>query len=178
MEGEREFAFVHALAREVAYGQLPRLQRAKKHLAVAAWMQGGSGDRGDDLAELQAHHYFTAYELARAAGDEGFAESLRDSAIELLTRSGSRALHVDVEAAARHYTRALELVGPDAEAGAELLQGWAKVLELTNRPREAARSLETAVELLLKDGDRRRAAVAMCELNGVLEALGEGSQAA
>jgi class 3 adenylate cyclase len=175
MEGEREFAFVHALARDVAYGQLPRIQRAKKHAAVATWIQSGPADQGDEIAELLAHHYFTAYELAHAAGEEGLSGSLRGSAVESLTQAGTRALPVDVEAAARHYGRALELVEPDAEASPKLLQGWAKVLELTNRPREAARFLETAIELLLRGGDRRSAAVATCELNGVLDTLGEGT---
>ncbi len=69
MAGEREYAFGHALAREVAYGQLPRLERAKKHAAVAGWIEKKAGDRGEELAEILAHHYATALDLARAAGE-------------------------------------------------------------------------------------------------------------
>ena len=43
MEGEREFAFVHALARDVAYRQLPRAARARRHGAVAALARGEGG---------------------------------------------------------------------------------------------------------------------------------------
>ena len=44
MAGEGEYAFGHALAREVAYGQLPRPVRARKHAAVAAWIEDKVGD--------------------------------------------------------------------------------------------------------------------------------------
>ena len=37
MEGEHEYEFAHALAREVAYQQLPRSARARRHHAVAEW---------------------------------------------------------------------------------------------------------------------------------------------
>ena len=43
MAGEGEYAFGHALVREVAYGQLPRRVRARKHAAVAAWIEGKGG---------------------------------------------------------------------------------------------------------------------------------------
>ena len=39
MEGEREYAFAHALARDVAYRQLPQAVRARRHAAVAAWLE-------------------------------------------------------------------------------------------------------------------------------------------
>ena len=41
MEGELEYLFWHALARDVAYGQLPRGVRARKHQAAALWMRSG-----------------------------------------------------------------------------------------------------------------------------------------
>src|SRR5439155_23686960 len=37
--GEAEFSFAHALMREVAYGQIPRAQRAERHEAAAAWIE-------------------------------------------------------------------------------------------------------------------------------------------
>ena len=39
LTGATEFAFVHALAREVAYRQLPRATRARKHMATARWLE-------------------------------------------------------------------------------------------------------------------------------------------
>ena len=39
MEGEAEYAFWHVLARDVAYGQLPRASRASRHVAAAGWIE-------------------------------------------------------------------------------------------------------------------------------------------
>src|SRR5439155_12651544 len=66
--GEAEFSFAHALMREVAYGQIPRAQRAERHEAAAAWIEALGGDRLDDRADQAAHHYLSALELRRAAG--------------------------------------------------------------------------------------------------------------
>ena len=43
MEGEAEYAFWHALVRDVAYGALPRAARVAKHRAAAAWIAERSG---------------------------------------------------------------------------------------------------------------------------------------
>ena len=39
IEGEEEFAFWHALVRDVAYQQIPRARRANKHVAAATWIE-------------------------------------------------------------------------------------------------------------------------------------------
>ena len=39
MRGEAEYAFWHVLARDVAYGQLPRASRASRHVAAARWIE-------------------------------------------------------------------------------------------------------------------------------------------
>ena len=75
MLGENEYAFAHALAREVAYQELPRAVRAARHKDVAAWVESKAGDRVEDLAEILAHHYATALDLARAAGEVELADS-------------------------------------------------------------------------------------------------------
>ena len=67
VEGEDEFLFWHALVRDVAYGQIPRASRAEKHRAAAEWIEQTAGERVADHAELIAHHYLQALELARAA---------------------------------------------------------------------------------------------------------------
>ncbi len=66
--GEAEFAFRHILVRDVAYGQIPRAERGEKHEAAARWIE--SLGRPEDHAELVAHHYAEALDLARAAGRE------------------------------------------------------------------------------------------------------------
>ncbi|MGZ8475783.1 MAG: AAA family ATPase, partial [Candidatus Limnocylindria bacterium] len=39
MRGQQEFIFKHALVRDVAYGQIPRADRAAKHRRVAEWIE-------------------------------------------------------------------------------------------------------------------------------------------
>src|SRR5207248_403888 len=68
VEGETEYAFKHLLVRDVAYGQVPRADRAQKHLRTAEWIE--SLGRTEDQAEMVAHHYVSAFELARAAGQD------------------------------------------------------------------------------------------------------------
>src|SRR2546423_14802590 len=68
IDGQHEYAFWHALVRDVCYGQIPRSARAPKHLAVASWSERIAGDRDGDYAELLAYHHGEARELFRAHG--------------------------------------------------------------------------------------------------------------
>jgi predicted ATPase len=68
LEGESEFAFAHALVRDVAYGQIARTDRASKHRATAEWI--ASLGRPQDHAEMLAYHWSSALELVRASGAE------------------------------------------------------------------------------------------------------------
>ena len=108
------------------------------------WIEASVGDRGDEFSEIVAHHYATALDLARVSGDAGLAESLVPQAVAALTRAGDRALRLDVRAAERFLTQALELAGDDAEArGPHAALGEAAPL----RPplREADEAYEQAV---------------------------------
>src|SRR5947208_4519850 len=77
VEGETEYAFKHLLVRDVAYGQIPRADRAEKHRRSAEWIE--SLGRPEDHAETVAHHYLRALELSRAAGQDvgAFADRAR-----------------------------------------------------------------------------------------------------
>ena len=63
IEAEGEWSFAHMLLRDVAYAQIPRAERAKKHGEAAEWIE--SLGRRDDHAELLAFHWKAALELAR-----------------------------------------------------------------------------------------------------------------
>ena len=80
VDRERERVRVcHALVRDVAYGQIPRAERAAKHRAVAEWIE--SLGRPDDHAEMLAYHWQSALELVRASGgtDARLEEQVRQS---------------------------------------------------------------------------------------------------
>ena len=71
VEGDTEFAFLHVLVRDVAYGQIPRRERSEKHRLAAEWI--ASLGRSEDHAEMLGHHYLQALELAEAAGADTVA---------------------------------------------------------------------------------------------------------
>jgi class 3 adenylate cyclase/tetratricopeptide (TPR) repeat protein len=121
MEGESEAAFWHVLIRDVAYAQIPRAARARKHRAAAAWLETKAGDRVGDLSDVLAHHQEQALELARAAGDDAIAAAALGDARRMLELAGDRARSLDLPRADGFYRRALALHEPDDPAQAPLL---------------------------------------------------------
>ena len=91
---EPELVFKHALTREVAYGSLPKAERARLHASYAVWLE--EREAGDARAGTLAYHYAEAVrpevlELAwRDRGDE--AERLRARALDWLRRAADLAL--------------------------------------------------------------------------------------
>src|SRR6266567_4411467 len=105
--GETQYAFLHALVRDVAYGQIPRAERAEKHRRVAEWIE--TLGRPEDHAEMVAYHYLSALQLARAAGHD--VEALAARARAALREAGDRAASLNALAQAEHsYSEALALV--------------------------------------------------------------------
>jgi class 3 adenylate cyclase/tetratricopeptide (TPR) repeat protein len=172
LEGEREFAFVHALAREVAYRELPRGVRARKHAATARWLEKKLDSRGGDAPETLAHHYGVALDLAMAIGDVSLADELRDPAIESLRLAGDRAMRLDVVAAEQHYSRALALLPEDDPRRAAALRSWGWSLLQRDRHAEAAPAFQDAAERYRAQGRNTDAALALNGLGIALTHLG------
>jgi hypothetical protein len=104
---ESEFSFAHLLIRDVAYAQIPRAERAEKHVRAARWIDSLSGERGEDLAELRAHHYASALELVgRRRRSSGFGPAV-DALIAAAQRAEKLFAFAQVE---RYASRALALV--------------------------------------------------------------------
>ncbi len=171
MADEREYAFCHALAREVAYGQLPRLARAKKHAAVAAWTEEKAGDAADDLAEVRSHHYLTALELSQAAGDAVLAETLLGPALDLAALAGERALRLDVVAAKRYFERGLAAAGTLDAARGRLLRGLAETAHQSGDAERARELFQEAAEACRNAGDVAGEAHAKAWLAMMLDVL-------
>src|SRR6478735_436206 len=87
--GETQYAFLHALVRDVAYGQIPRAERAGKHRRAAEWLASLAGDRAEDHAEMLAHHYHEALTLSKAAGLD--TSALREPARKAFAQAAERA---------------------------------------------------------------------------------------
>jgi predicted ATPase/class 3 adenylate cyclase len=127
--GETEYAFLHLLVRDVAYGQIPRADRAEKHRRAADWIGSLGGDRLEDRAELLAYHYGAALELTRAAG--GDASALETPARLALRAAGDRAYALGAYAAAEHaYADAVALWPPEDPHRSALLLRYGRTLSL------------------------------------------------
>jgi class 3 adenylate cyclase len=173
--GEVQYAFRHALVRDVAYGQVVRAERAEKHRRAATWIEGLAPDRATDRAELLAYHYRAALSFARAAGTEpaGLAERARGA----LRDAGDRAAALGgYETAARFHAEALELCADgDAERGQLLLRlGRARCRsDMTGQEQ-----LDAAREALLAAGQPLAAAEAEMLLGELAFLHGRGDQRA
>src|SRR5215213_119959 len=108
LTGERELAFKHVLIRDVAYGMLPKVVRARKHFEVGAFIEERAGDRTDEVVSLLAEHYGRAATLGR----EGGASSeelipIRERAMRFLEEAGdAAALLYSNREAVSHYRHA------------------------------------------------------------------------
>jgi class 3 adenylate cyclase/tetratricopeptide (TPR) repeat protein len=156
--GQTQYAFLHALVRDVAYGQIPRAKRAEKHRRAAEWLASLAGDRTEDHAEMLAHHYRVALTLAEAAGMD--AGPLREPARQAFAEGARRALSLNAgEAAYELALEALTLTGED-DPGRPALQLLAAkgVRDLADI--DGTQLLEEARDGFLALGDVARAAEA------------------
>src|SRR5439155_4955707 len=91
---EPELVFKHALTREVAYGSLPKADRARLHASYAVWMEEQGA--GDARAGTLAYHYAEAVnpEIAELAWRDGpeELERLTGQALQWLGRAAELAL--------------------------------------------------------------------------------------
>jgi class 3 adenylate cyclase len=118
--GETQYAFLHALVRDVAYGQIPRAERAHKHQRAAKWISSLAGDRTEDHAEMLAHHYHEALSLSEAAGLDSAA--LRAPARQAFADAARRASSLGAGRAAHELAlEALSLTADDDSERPSLL---------------------------------------------------------
>jgi class 3 adenylate cyclase len=159
VESESEYAFLHLLVRDVAYGQIPRAARSEKHRAVAEWI--AALGRPEDHSEVVAHHYLQALEYARSAGKVD--PSLEQRAREALRSAGGRALALSSYSAARRfYGAALDLSPPEEPERAYVLFGLGTARYYADEA--GLEELEEASGALLELGDRETAAEAEAHL--------------
>jgi class 3 adenylate cyclase/tetratricopeptide (TPR) repeat protein len=170
--GETEFSFKHVLVRDVAYGQIPRADRAAKHLRAAAWIE--SLGRPDDHAEMVAHHYANALELTRASG--GASNGLVTRARDALRDAGVRAASLNAVAQAeRYYAEALELTEPADPERVQLLYRLGVVKNI--RSWAGSEELAQARDGFIAAGDPESAAEAVLRLADNYWSRGQGEEA-
>jgi class 3 adenylate cyclase/tetratricopeptide (TPR) repeat protein len=164
VKGEAEYSFRHLLIRDVAYQQIPRAARVRKHRTAAAWIERLAGDRVTDHADILAHHYGQALQLAKAAGLEDDAPELETQVRRFLIMAGDRALEFDARKAEVFYRQALELSPPRHPDRARLLGKTAEAALVEGRLSEAQRDFEEAIIEFRAQGDTLGTGEAMVRL--------------
>jgi class 3 adenylate cyclase/predicted ATPase len=170
--GSRQYAFVHALVRDGAYGQMSRAARADVHRRVADWIDTLPADRAADRSEILSHHLIEAIEYSRLAGLDDTA--LVPRAAKALREAGDRAWSVGAaNAGLGSYERLRELDpavdddpsfllayglavawgGGFGEEGAGILERAAEALAVED-PAAAAQATITRGEIVWQRGDQ------------------------
>jgi class 3 adenylate cyclase/tetratricopeptide (TPR) repeat protein len=177
---EAQYAFSHALIRDIAYGQIPRSRRTDKHRITADWIAALAPDRASNLAEMTAHHYASALEYATLSGQP--TEELAERARTSLRGAGDHALGLGAWlAAGRFYSDALALWPPDGDGEAllrlqlgiarfraegsgeeELERAHGQLLEAGD-PEHAAEAAVLLAELRFRQGDTEAAAALLAD---------------
>jgi len=155
--GETEYAFRHVLVRDVAYGQIPRAQRAEKHRRAAEWIETLSADR-DNTPDMLAHHYARALEYARDAGED--TEELERRTRLALRDAAERALALNSMAAALHHYHAAIALWPEADPDWPALIVAAADVTLVGAPKHMPEMLDRARDRLVAAGQLDAAAKA------------------
>jgi len=97
--GAQEYAFKHALLRDVTYETVLKRHRQQYHALVADWLSTASGERRGEYLSIIADHYEKAGE--------------NDKATVVLLEAGERALSLSAfDEAFRFFRRALPLIHP------------------------------------------------------------------
>ena len=176
VERQAEYSFWHALVRDVAYAQIPRGGRARRHRAVADWLQELAGDRAADRAELIAYHYTQALALTHSAGGapEQVAE-LEESARRFLALAGDRAVELDPARARTLYDQVLELAPADDPDRPRLLVKAASAAFQAGEHASSRARFEAAAAGFLEQRDRLAAGDVLASLAGVFWNLGDAA---
>jgi len=169
--GEGEYTFGHVLMSDVAYSQMPRRRRAEAHRRAAEWLESLGVERVLDRAEMLAHHYLRALELANAVGED--ASDLTHRARIALRDAGDKALTLHAFSAARRfYRQALGLWPEDDSERPRLLLHAGKALYYVEIAGEEI--LTEARDGLLRVGDPAAAAEAESLLGMLQHHRGHG----
>ncbi len=159
LAGEHEYAFKHALIRDVAYGMLPKASRCRQHFAVGGLIEERAEETGEGAVALVAEHYGRAAALGAEAGVEAdelsrislpalqFAEAAGDAAAALYSNRealghfrAARGLEVvlDEETAARIGEKSGEVALRLGRVD-EAIAVWEECLEYHRRQENLAR---------------------------------------
>ena len=171
-----EYSFWHVLIRDVAYSEIPRADRASKHLATADWLEDLGGERVADHAEQLAHHYERALAFARMAGLRDGLPEIEAKARSAFEMAGERALALELTRAEEFFRRALDLAPRGTPERPGLLARTAEAAASDGRFEEAKAEFDEAIGEFRSQGRPVGEGDAMVRLANILWALGEAER--
>jgi tetratricopeptide (TPR) repeat protein len=177
MAGEAEYAFWHALLRDVAYGELTRGARLAKHRATAAWITDRAGAALGEDAEIVVAHLDRALELASATGVTAEVGAIQGSLVDALLTAADTAMRTEVPRALAHLRRLLELLAPEDLRRPDALATLGRALSASADYPEAVTALQEAAEILRTRGETRAAAELGTPLANALLSSGNAAHA-
>lgn len=164
-DGADEFAFKHAILRDVTYESMLKKDRRAYHLRVARWLEAATGRSGRtaEYYSVIAAHYEQAGEVVKA--------------VEYLAYSAERSFQLaEFGDAIEIVDHALALVADDASLDglrARLLVQKGNIHSEKGAYVEARSYLEPGLDLARRAGDPKTVAKALGHLGRILNWLGE-----
>lgn len=172
MEGETEYGFWHVLVRDVAYEQIPKAERAARHMRAAKWLEEAAAGRVEDFAEVLAYHTGEALRLVDVQGDARRRAEVAPAASRYALLAGERALGLDTTKALSLLDRARALTPDEDPTFALVLLRWGDAAHQAGMMREGSRAVEQAARSFEAQGDMVRAGEALTLLASILRRLG------
>ena len=148
LAGEHEYAFKHALIRDVAYSTLPKAVRARKHAEVGTFITERAADRAEGVVASVAEHFGRAAALGAASDLEPEElQRIERRALEALESAGdiSAALYSNREALG-HYEAAVALRELDPASSARVREKLGDVALRLGRVDQAVEAWEACME--------------------------------
>jgi class 3 adenylate cyclase/tetratricopeptide (TPR) repeat protein len=164
-DGAHEFAFKHAILRDVTYESVLKKDRRAYHLRVARWLENATraSGRTAEYYSVIASHYEQAGESEKA--------------VEYLSHSAERSFQLaEFSDAVEIVDHALALIADDPNLGglrARLLVQKGNIFSEKGAYADARRYLEPGLELARQAGDQKTIAKALGHLGRILNWLGE-----
>ena len=172
--GENEYAFKHVLIRDVAYGRVPKGERARLHARFATWTQGLPGGE-DELVEIVAYHLEQACLFARAVARPPEPPPIADAVDALIRaaeKSERREGHREAE---QFYSRALDVV-EEPERELELRLKHSRSLTSLGELRRASEQLVRLADETLAAGRLDLRCAALIALANIDSKQGRASE--
>jgi len=172
-----DYRFKSALIRDVAYGTLPKAERARRHAMLSPLLATQDGRSTEQVAR----HLAIAAELVNELGPvDGVPADIRDQALEALSRAAQNAEHSERWLpAGRLHDRALSLIANDDADPRRLpsLLGRARALNAQRDLDRARADVQTALSEARASGATHLEAEALLLLGGIHRNAGEYEEA-